>query len=166
MSFLQPLTSFELYCLVGRAIWGKLRWRRGTHRWNLRAMVDNYCLCTYFLMKKCLEFVTSYIISLFYYMIFNGSNADATCNFYPCESVIYVQFPCATKYNRMIDNNHGDRWSRGCPIDDEFSGFYVIDGIKGNNKLKHSSNYSYALLIVKKVIIEILILHFVIVILI
>ena len=96
------------------------------------------------------KFVASYIISLFYYMIFNGSNADATCNFYPCESVIYVQFPCATKYNRMIDNNHGDRWSRGCPIDDEFSGFYVIDGIKGNNKLKHSSNYSYGLLIMLK----------------
>ena len=74
---------------------------------------------------------------IFYYMIYNGSNADATCNFYPCESVIYVQFPCATKYNRMIDNNHGDRWSRGCPMDDEFSGFYVIDGIKGNNKLIH-----------------------------
>ena len=145
MSFLQPPTFFELFCLVGRTIWGKLRWRRGTHRWNLRAMVENYCLFTYSLMKKNSynkssrrqKFVTSYIIFLFYSMVYNGSNADATCNFYPCESVIYVQFPCATKYNRMIDNSHGDRWSRGCPMDDEFSGFYVIDGIKGNNKLIH-----------------------------
>ena len=35
MSFLQPPTFFELFCLVGRTIWGKLRWCRGTHRWNL-----------------------------------------------------------------------------------------------------------------------------------
>ena len=59
------------------------------------------------------------------------SNADATCNFFPCESVIFVQFPCSISRNgKMIESDDGDRWSRGCPMDDEFSGFYVIDGIK------------------------------------
>ena len=31
---------------------------------------------------------------------------------------------------KSIENDAGDRWSRGCPMDDEFSGFYVIDGVK------------------------------------
>ena len=69
----------------------------------------------------------------FHLMIFHfyPSNADATCNFFPCESVIFVQFPCSITTNgKMIENDYGNRWSRGCPMDDEFSGFYVIDGIK------------------------------------
>ena len=69
----------------------------------------------------------------FHIMIFHfyPSNADATCNFFPCESVIFVQFPCSMTTNgKMIKNDYGNRWSRGCPMDDEFSGFYVIDGIK------------------------------------
>ena len=62
---------------------------------------------------------------------FFPSNADATCYFFPCESVIFVQFPCSMTANgKMIENDNGNRWSRGCPMDDEFSGFYVIDGIK------------------------------------
>ena len=70
----------------------------------------------------------------FYNVLF--SNADATCNFYPCESVIFVQFPCSmTKTGKMIESDHGSRWSRGCPMDDEFSGFYVIDGIKSIYRL-------------------------------
>ena len=68
---------------------------------------------------------------LFIHHFILNSNADATCNFYPCESVIFVQFPCAIKENgKSITNDAGDRWSRGCPMDDEFSGFYVIDGVK------------------------------------
>ena len=35
-----------------------------------------------------------------------------------------------TENGKMIENDNGNRWSRGCPMDDEFSGFYVIDGIK------------------------------------
>ena len=65
-----------------------------------------------------------------FHILFNSSNPDATCYFFPCESVIFVQFPCSMESGKMIENEHGKRWSRGCPMDDEFSGFYVIDGIK------------------------------------
>ena len=40
-----------------------------------------------------------------------------------------------TRNGKMIENDHGSRWSRGCPMDDEFSGFYVIDGIKSRQPL-------------------------------
>ena len=74
------------------------------------------------------------IFFIIYTALFFNSNADATCNFYPCESVIFVQFPCSMDdYGKSITNDDGDRWSRGCPMDDEFSGFYVIDGVKSRH---------------------------------
>ena len=53
-----------------------------------------------------------------------------------------------TTNGKMIENDHGNRWSRGCPMDDEFSGFYVIDGIKSkmhfqlNNECSTIFNFS------------------------